>query len=120
MQVRKLLSETQFYWHATGLGIADSEPHKKEHFGISIVEAYLHGALPIAIGAGGPLEILRETPELLVDSANDMAWRTTQLLARPEAVDSLMDRLTGLERYSDTTFQYEFSEFAKAMYEHVG
>jgi glycosyltransferase involved in cell wall biosynthesis len=69
------------YWHGTGIG-ADlvSAPEKAEHFGISLVEAMSAEAVPFALTAGGPREIivhgddgfLYETPEQLAELTLDL------------------------------------------------
>lgn len=58
-QLHQLFRETAVYWHGTGIG-ADlvSAPEKAEHFGISLVEAMSAEAVPFALAAGGPREII--------------------------------------------------------------
>lgn len=60
-ELETLYGDSLIYWHATGLGRdLEAEPEKAEHFGISIVEAMSGGAIPIALRAGGPTEIITE------------------------------------------------------------
>ncbi|TNB46368.1 glycosyltransferase [Martelella lutilitoris] len=59
--LRRLYAESLIYWHATGLGRdLQAEPEKAEHFGISLVEAMSGGAIPVALRAGGPTEIVTD------------------------------------------------------------
>lgn len=53
----KLYGESSIYWHASGFG--EEDPAKMEHFGITTVEAMVAGAVPIVVGKGGQLEIVR-------------------------------------------------------------
>lgn len=57
----KYYKESYMYIHASGYG-NDSEnaPEKFEHFGITVVEAMIHGCYPIVYSIGGPKEILKK------------------------------------------------------------
>jgi len=47
------------YVHATGAFLAPGiEPHKCEHYGLSIVEAMAHGAIPLVYARGGIFDVL--------------------------------------------------------------
>ena len=52
-----LYGESSMYWHATGYG--ETDPTKMEHFGISTVEAMAGGCVPVVIGKGGQMEIIK-------------------------------------------------------------
>lgn len=54
----KLYGESSIYWHA--MGYQESEPTKKEHFGITTVEAMAAGCVPIVVKAGGQTEIVED------------------------------------------------------------
>jgi glycosyltransferase involved in cell wall biosynthesis len=61
-ELKKVLSESKIYWHATGLDENENaNPILFEHFGITTVEAMASGCVPIVIHAGGQKEIV--TPE---------------------------------------------------------
>ncbi len=52
-----LYGKSSIYWHAAGYG--EDDPTKMEHFGISTVEAMAGGCVPIVMGKGGQLEIIK-------------------------------------------------------------
>lgn len=53
------LSISKFYIHATGIDINHNlNPHKLEHFGITIIEALIYEIYPIVYEKGGPAETL--------------------------------------------------------------
>jgi GT2 family glycosyltransferase len=56
-----LLESSHVYWHCAGFEVDEARhPERLEHFGISIVEAMARGCVPLAYGAGGPREIIRD------------------------------------------------------------
>ena len=63
-ELRSLFARASVYWHATGLG-EDPElhPERMEHFGIATVEAMSAGAVPVAIGVAGQLEVFDDGVE---------------------------------------------------------
>jgi len=91
----ELLTESFGYVHGTGAFIPPGQqPHRCEHFGLSIVEAMAHGCIPLVYARGGIFDVLRPgdmgipyiTPEGLIEGFAEIAamWdrptiRTTQL-----------------------------------------
>lgn len=72
-ELKKVLSESKIYWHATGLDVNEqTSPIKLEHFGITTVEAMASGCVPVVIDKGGQSEIV--TPE------SGFTWKTRQEL----------------------------------------
>lgn len=54
-----LYKRSSIYWHMAGYNInVDIEPHKCEHFGISIIEAMSAGCVVMAYDAGGPATLI--------------------------------------------------------------
>jgi GT2 family glycosyltransferase/glycosyltransferase involved in cell wall biosynthesis len=54
-----LYRKSSLYWHMAGFEInVQTEPHKCEHFGISIVEAMSAGCVVMAYDAGGPASLI--------------------------------------------------------------
>lgn len=66
-----LYGESSIYWHAAGFG--EEDPTKMEHFGISTVEAMAGGCVPLVIGKGGQIEIVKQ-------GKNGFLWNTKQEL----------------------------------------
>ena len=73
-------SQAKLYWHATGFGedLVDY-PERAEHFGISIVEAMAHQAVPLVFNAGGPKEIITPQSGFTWDSIPELQSQTLQL-----------------------------------------
>jgi len=73
--------KAKIYWHAAGYGEnLDLYPEKAEHFGISILEAMVSGAVPLIYNAGGSSEIIGENKELLWLSKKDLEDKTKLLI----------------------------------------
>lgn len=69
-KLQELYSTAKIFWSASGFGVNDlKEPHKAEHFGITLVEAQSFGAVPLAFNAGGHREII-------TDGENGYLWNT--------------------------------------------
>jgi glycosyltransferase involved in cell wall biosynthesis len=56
--VEQRLQQASIYWHATGVGLNGYAPIEFEHFGMAIVEAMSHSAVPIIHNRGGMPEIV--------------------------------------------------------------
>jgi glycosyltransferase involved in cell wall biosynthesis len=76
---QRLVSESNYFWHAGGLGIPESKPEKMEHFGIAVVEAIDSGLIPIVFNAAGPAEILGAFPQLLFKTLPELSAKTIAL-----------------------------------------
>lgn len=60
-ELRKVYKKTKIYWHAAGYGEDLKKfPERAEHFGITTVEAMSYGAVPVAVKAGGQIEIVSD------------------------------------------------------------
>lgn len=58
-RLAQLYARSSVLVHATGYEVdSDSFPERLEHFGITPVEAASAGCIPVAVGAGGPAEVL--------------------------------------------------------------
>lgn len=59
-ELRALYGKSKIFWHATGFGEDENaNPERFEHFGMSTVEAMSAGCVPVVIGRGGQVEIVR-------------------------------------------------------------
>lgn len=60
-KLNKIYTATNFYIHGAGLNtISSIHPYNCEHFGMTIVEAILHGCIPLVPDVGGPAEIIND------------------------------------------------------------
>jgi glycosyltransferase involved in cell wall biosynthesis len=75
-ELNHLLQTSQYYWHATGMGVAKRSPEDMEHFGIAVVESLNAGLIPLVYDTAGPAEILINFPELRFSSTSDLAQKT--------------------------------------------
>jgi len=78
----ELYGKAKIYWHASGYGEdLDRHPELAEHFGISTVEAMGAGAVPVAIKAGGQIEIITDGEDgFLWNSLAELKNKTQQLI----------------------------------------
>ncbi len=83
--LRDLFARASIYWHATGLGEdPEAHPERMEHFGISTVEAMSAGAVPVAIGMAGQLEVFDDGVEgHHFASIDELVEHTAALIADP-------------------------------------
>ncbi|MBY0454574.1 MAG: glycosyltransferase [Burkholderiaceae bacterium] len=113
--IAALYADSSVYWHAAGVGVDELvEPHRCEHFGISVVEAMSAGCVPMVFRLGGPAATVQHkvsgyiysTPEELVD------W-TAQVLGQPEDDASLRQmRATAVQtslEFSDAALMDRFT-----------
>lgn len=58
----QLYAKSFIYWHAAGYGVDEKKhPELVEHFGISTVEAISAGCIPLVVGKGGQIEIVKDS-----------------------------------------------------------
>ncbi len=78
--VRSSLRSASIYWHGAGLGEDPArDPDRFEHFGISVVEAMAHGAVPLVFAAAGPAETVGTAGEQFT-SIEELAAKTSRLI----------------------------------------
>lgn len=74
-----IYGKTKIFWSAAGFGVNEkTNPERLEHFGMTIVEAMVAGAVPLVFEAGGQKEIIE-------DEISGFCWNTTnELLSKTE------------------------------------
>jgi len=115
--IAALYAHSSVYWHAAGVGVDELlEPHRCEHFGISVVEAMSAGCVPLVFKLGGPAatvqhqvsgyvyssqeELVDWTAQVLGRSSDDAALQQMRVAAVQASLEfsdaALMDRFTAL------------------------
>lgn len=104
-ELKKLYSESTFFWSASGYGVNPSkEPNRMEHFGMAPVEAMAAGCIPILFKGGGHLEIVQDGVNgLLWENPKDMIFFTKKLIQDKSLMNSMSQN--AIERSKD--FSYE-------------
>jgi glycosyltransferase involved in cell wall biosynthesis len=88
------LQKSSIYWHLAGFGSdLTIHPESAEHFGIAIVEAMSAGIIPLAYNAGGPREILKNFPDLLFNTLDELKQKTILFSQHNNQIDDLRRRL---------------------------
>ena len=84
-KVQELYREASIYWHAAGSGVdARARPVELEHFGMTTAEAMGHGAVPVAMAAGGQLEVVTSGIDgYLWKEPSELRARTLELVRDP-------------------------------------
>ncbi|KXK09111.1 MAG: Glycosyltransferase Gtf1 [Microgenomates bacterium OLB22] len=107
----KLFRESEYYWHATGLGVSEEEPELVEHFGITPLEAASSGCIVLAHDSGGPHEIFSHGKNGFLYKTQQDLYETMQLLSQRDQTE-LRDNAHDLVKntYSYTQFQKRAAE----------
>jgi glycosyltransferase involved in cell wall biosynthesis len=82
-ELRALYGRAALYWHAAGYGADPARhPERMEHFGITTVEAMVHGAVPLSFDGGGQSEIVDDgRTGVLWTEPDELVARSRELLA---------------------------------------
>ncbi|MBO0728282.1 MAG: glycosyltransferase family 4 protein [Acidimicrobiaceae bacterium] len=83
--VLDLYRRASIYWHAAGYGVdAELRPAELEHFGMTTAEAMGYGAVPVAIGRGGQVEVVEDgVSGYLWRDLDELKARTMGLMGDP-------------------------------------
>lgn len=102
--LKKLYSESAIYWHAAGFGKED--PIKREHFGITTVEAMASGCVPIVVNLGGQKEIVEDGKNgYLWNSLEQLENKTLNLIGDEKMRDKLSENaVNSAEKFSKEKF----------------
>ncbi|MDP9227360.1 MAG: glycosyltransferase family 4 protein, partial [Actinomycetota bacterium] len=115
--VSELYGRASLFWHAAGLGSADTSPESSEHFGISTVEAMSAGAVPIVINKGGQREIVEHGVSGFLWNTLDELREYTRLLAADEPLRLRMSNAARdrAELFSRSRFVSEFTRLVDSV-----
>lgn len=115
--VSDLYGRASLFWHAAGLGSADTSPECSEHFGISTVEAMSAGAVPIVINKGGQPEIVEHGVSGFLWNTIDELREYTRLLAADESLRLRMSSAARerAELFSRSRFVSEFTRLVDSI-----
>ena len=109
--LKKILSQSKIYWHATGLDVdEESLPIKLEHFGITTVEAMASGCVPVVINKGGQSEIITKESGFLWNTRSDLQKYTFHLVNNHQVLEKMS--LAAVKRsqfFSKTKFKEKLS-----------
>lgn len=108
-ELDKLFQSSQYYWHATGMGVAKRKPEYMEHFGIAVVEALNAGLIPFVYDIAGPAEILKDFPQLRFNSTSDLAQKTNSMAQSVRSDLEFQIKEIG-QKYSNLVFENSVDE----------
>lgn len=109
--LQQLYRGATLFWHAAGYGRQTRHPERAEHFGISLVEAMAHGAVPLAFDDGGAREILTERSGITWRTIDELVTRSSELLTDERARCAMASAArTESERFSPAHFEQRATE----------
>lgn len=111
--LQTLYGKAKIFWSASGFGVNEKEkPEKVEHFGITIVEAMATGCIPMAVGKGGPKEILEDGKTgFLWQSEEGLVEQTLRLAKDPAVIKRLAQKvIKSSQRFDKIIFCRKFDE----------
>ena len=84
-RLAQLYADASLYWHLTGYGVDEaSEPHRCEHFGITVVEAMSAGCIPLVVNRGGPPETVQNgVTGYVFESLDELVEISARILSLP-------------------------------------
>ncbi len=113
-EIEAAYQSADIYIHAAGFGKQEGySPHELEHFGITPVEAMIHGVIPLVYAAGGPLEVINKVGVgesfVDVDEAVEKVWKLMAMSdkARREAQEKM---ILGCEEFGVVRFKERVRE----------
>jgi len=112
-QLVQLYAESAIYWHAAGLDEDENrEPIKLEHFGVTTVEAMAAGCVPVVIGKGGQVEIVRHGYNgFLWHSLKELIEFTWHLIRNPGLRQRMADSaIIEASKYDENHFRQRLKD----------
>lgn len=90
-QLKKTYSLAKIYWHAAGFNIDEYlHPEQTEHFGMTVVEAMVSGAVPMVVAKGGLTEIVSDSENgFLWQTIEELVAKTQLLIGTPQDLDKI-------------------------------
>lgn len=84
-RLAQLYADASLYWHLAGYGVDEaSEPHRCEHFGITVVEAMSSGCIPLVVNRGGPPETVQNgVTGHIFESLGELVEISARILSLP-------------------------------------
>ena len=113
--IAALYADSSIYWHAAGVGVDElAEPHRCEHFGISVVEAMSAGCVPLVFKLGGPASTVqhRVTGYVYASQNQLVDWTAQVLNHAPDDADLQNMRtaaVQGSREFSDAALMDRFT-----------
>jgi len=109
--LKELYGSAKIFWSASGFGTdKDKDPHKSEHFGITVVEAMSAKCVPIIYNGGGHKEIIK-------NAKNGYLWNTEKdllLLTKDLINDGILMRKLAKQSHLDSQ-KYSKDNFIKSV-----
>lgn len=106
--LKDLYGKAKIFWSASGFGEnEDKTPEKVEHFGITVVEAMVGGAVPIIYNAGGHKKIITDGINgFLWENTNELVKKTHNLINGPKLLrDIELNAKESAQNYSKVNFE---------------
>ena len=114
-KIKDLFGRATLFWSAAGYGVDEhKEPHKAEHFGITVVEAMSSKAIPVIFNGGGHKEIITH-------GKNGLLWNTPDgLVKSTEVLMNNKKTLLSLAREAQkASKKYDYANFKQKVLELV-
>ena len=116
-ELHRLYTESDLYWHATGVGRdVEQLPHVVEHFGISVVEAMSARCIPVVFAAGGPAVIVQDGVTGFhfhtIDELAAVTRRLLEAMPDPDRETLRSAAEAAAQSYSEASFAQRVSEIA--------
>ena len=104
--------KAKYYWHGMGLGAADDNPLKMEHFGMTTAEAMTAGCVPIVIDQGGQKEIVTAECGCRFSTEEELVQYTAALIHDPDRTRMLArNAIERSKRFSLDQFRKELERY---------
>jgi glycosyltransferase involved in cell wall biosynthesis len=112
----KYYSKAKIFWSAVGYGAnPEKEPHKVEHFGMSVVEGMSAGCVPIVIEKGGHKETVRNGENgFLWNSVSELQELTQSIASDERRRKQIAEQAEkDSQKFSIETFEKSISKIFK-------